>query len=65
MVVCYDKCSEFKEFVKMCISLAHVPLEDLEETIAQLREYKFTTEWIGEGTREEYQQVLMDYIQDQ
>ena len=64
MGAAYDRCPEFRDFVKSCICLAHIPLEDLEDTMKLLRTYKFTSTWTEEGSLEEFQEVLLDYIQE-
>ena len=64
MAVLYSKNQEFRDFVKMVMALAHVPLKDLDKTMKKLRNVKFTSAWSLEGEREEKQTVLLDYVQN-
>ena len=64
MAVLYSRNQEFRDFVKMVMALAHVPLKDLDETMQKLRNFKFKSAWRLEGEREEKQKLLLDYVQN-
>ena len=59
MVGPYKKDAEFNKFVRSCISLPFLPLDELQDTVDQLRETEFEDEECVEMKDD-----FLDYIQD-
>ena len=58
MAVLYDTDDEFQEFIRSCLSLPMVKLEELQDTIDELRETNF-----NDDVKNRHKEEFMDYIQ--
>ena len=58
MSVMNDQDDQFREFVRSCLSLPIIKLEELQETIDELRETNF-----DDDEKNKLKEEFMDYIQ--